>query len=225
MATYILLMGMQGAGKGTQADTLKTALGLPHITSGGMFRELMQQESPLSQEIGSYYNFGKLVPDHLTIAMIKERLAKPDAANGVLLDGFPRTLPQAEALDALMTEIGQAVTLVPVLVISEAVALERLSGRMVCSRDENHNGGYHRVNRPPETEGVCDVCGAPLKVRKDDTPEGIKERIEIFKRDTKPVLDYYRQREGLVREIDAEQPVEAVTADLLNTIRAKTVQG
>jgi adenylate kinase len=214
MATYIILMGMQGAGKGTQAQELAKATGIPHITSGGMFRTTMQSDTPLAKQIQSYYDQGKLVPDTLTIAMIKDRFQQPDVATkGVILDGFPRTLAQAEALDTMLAELGEHVAAVPFFVISEAAALERLQGRMVCSKDENHNGGYHIINKPPKVPGICDVCGSPLKVRKDDTPDGIRQRIEAYKRDTTPVLDYYRER-GLLTEINAEQPIETVFADL-----------
>lgn len=217
MATYIVLMGMQGAGKGTQAQALSQSLNLPHVTSGGMFRENISKETPIGLEAKQYLDKGLLVPDDVTIRMIKERLEKPDAVNGVILDGFPRTVAQAEALDQLMK-----VSIVPYFVISKETAMERLGGRMVCSKNDQHNGGYHKVNRPPKVEGTCDICGAPLIVRKDDTPEAIKKRIELYETETTPVLNYYREK-GLLKEINAEQAVEAVTADLTNAIQARVV--
>jgi adenylate kinase len=217
MATYVVLMGMQGAGKGTQAEVLAETLHLPHVTSGGMFRENISNGTPIGVEAKNYLDKGLLVPDELTIRMIKERLAKPDATNGVILDGFPRTVAQAEALNTLMN-----VTIVPYFVISKEEAMERLGGRLVCSKNDQHNGGYHKVNRPSKEEGICDVCGSPLIVRKDDTPEAIKKRIELYETETTPVLNYYREK-GLLKEINAEQPVEAVTAELLAAIRALAV--
>lgn len=217
MATFVVLMGMQGAGKGTQAQALSQALSLPHVTSGGMFRENISKETPIGLEAKHYLDKGLLVPNDVTIRMIKERLAQPDAANGVILDGFPRTVAQAEALDKLMN-----VTIVPYFVISKEEAMERLGGRMVCSKNDQHNGGYNKKDRQPKVEGVCDVCGAPLIVRKDDTPDAIKKRIELYETETTPVLNYYREK-GLLKEINAEQPVEAVSADLTNAIRARAV--
>ena len=216
-ATYIILMGMQGAGKGTQAEVLTAQSGLPHITSGGMFRAIMQQGSPLGQQIAEIYNAGKLIPDDLTIQMIGNRLKEADALNGVILDGFPRTIPQAQALDQLLADNGSQVTLVPFLTISEAEALRRLGGRLVCTANDQHL--YQLEVHPPKVAGHCDIDGAPLYTRKDDTSAGIQERIDAFKADTMPVIDYYRAQ-GLVREIDAEQPIEKVTADLTAAVAA-----
>jgi len=219
MATFVVLMGMQGAGKGTQAEALAESLHLPHVTSGGMFRSHIENKTPLGLEAQQYLDKGLLVPDELTIRMIKERVSQPDAVNGVILDGFPRNVPQAQALDGLLN-----VTIVPYLVINKDVAMERLGGRMVCSKNDQHNGGYNKNDpeRSPKVEGVCDVCGATLIVRKDDTPEAIKKRIELYETETTPVLNYYREK-GLLKEINAEQPVEAVSADLTNAIQARAV--
>ncbi len=215
MATYIVLMGMQGAGKGTQAEILEALLHIPHVTSGGMFRALKTAQTPLAREIASYYDLGHLVPDALTIQMIKGRLMQDDAQKGVILDGFPRTVAQAEALDTLMTELGQKVNVVPYFIISEAEALRRLGGRRVCTRNDNHV--YHVVSNPPQVEGVCDIDGAPLRIREDDKPDAIRQRISDYKADTTPVLGYYRGK-GLLREINAEQPIDQVTADLKSVV-------
>jgi len=220
MATFVVLMGMQGAGKGTQAKTLAASLHLPHVTSGGMFRNHIENGTPLGQEAKQYLDKGLLVPDDLTIRMIKERVSEPDAVNGVILDGFPRNVPQAQALDNLLS-----VSIVPYLVISKEAAMDRLGGRMICSKDDGHHNGGYNVNDPklkPKVEGVCDICGAPLIVRKDDTPDAIKKRIELYETETTPVLNYYREK-GLLKEINAEQPVEAVSADLTNAIKARAV--
>jgi adenylate kinase len=217
MATYIVLMGMQGAGKGTQAEYLATQLGLPHITSGGMFRAIMASGSPLGRQIASYYDGGNLVPDNLTIEMIRDRLMAADAGNGVILDGFPRTVPQAESLGALLESMHQKLTIVPYFVITEEEALRRLSGRRVCTVNDNHV--YHVIDNPPKREGFCDIDGASLKIRSDDEPNQIKQRIASYKVETTPVLDYYRIK-GLLREINAEQPIEKVSADLLSAVEA-----
>ncbi|MHB8625728.1 MAG: adenylate kinase family protein [Aggregatilineales bacterium] len=217
MADYVILMGMQGAGKGTQAEALSKDRHLPHVTSGGMFRTIKTQDSPLARQVASFLDAGKLVPDALTVEMIKGRLREPDAANGVILDGFPRTLPQAEALDGLMTELGEWILLVPYFVISEGEALARLSGRLVCTANDNHV--YNVRDNPPRKPGVCDIDGKPLKVRDDDQPEAIKARIAAYKADTEPLLDYYRAR-GVLREINAEQPIDRVTADLKAAVEA-----
>jgi adenylate kinase len=217
MTDYIILMGMQGAGKGTQAEALSTMLKLPHVTSGGMFNAIKKQDTPLGRQVAAYYNAGKLVPDALTIEMIKGRLREPDAVNGVILDGFPRTVAQAEALDSLMAELGQRILVVPYFVISETEALQRLSGRLICTANDQHV--YNVRDNPPKKPGVCDIDGAPLKTRDDDKPEAIKARIAAYKADTSPVLDYYRAR-GVLREINAEQPIDQVTAELKSAVEA-----
>jgi len=217
MADYIILMGMQGAGKGTQAEELSKLLKLPHVTSGGMFRAIKTQDTPLARQVASFLDAGKLVPDALTVEMIKGRLHQLDAASGVILDGFPRTVPQAEALDGLMAELGERILIVPYFVISEGEALARLSGRLVCTANDNHV--YNIRDNPPKKPGVCDVDGAPLKTRDDDKPEAIKARISAYKADTQPVLDYYRAR-GVLREVNAEQPIDQVTADLKAAVEA-----
>src|SRR5579864_4336642 len=175
MADYIILMGMQGAGKGTQAEKLKTALSLPHVSSGDIFRAIKTQDTPFARQVASFLDAGKLVPDALTIEMIKGRLREPDAANGVILDGFPRTVAQAEALDALMAELGQRIMIVPYFSISEAEALARLSGRLVCTANDQHI--YNVRDNPPK---VCPIDGAALKTRHDDEPEAIKTRIAAY---------------------------------------------
>ena len=149
--------------------------------------------------------------------MIKGRLREPDAVHGVILDGFPRTVPQAEALDVLMAELGERILIVPYFVISEAEALARLSGRLVCTANDNHV--YNLRDNPPKKSGVCDIDGAPLKIRDDDQPDAIKARIGAYKADTGPVLDYYRAR-GVLREINAEQPIDQVAAELKTAVEA-----
>ncbi len=211
MGEYIVLMGMQGAGKGTQAEVLSKDLGLPHVTSGGMFRAIKAQGTPLGRQIASYLDAGKYVPDALTNEMIRTRLKEADVKAGLILDGYPRTLPQAEALDAIMAELGERIGLVPYLTISEDEALARLSGRLVCTKDDNHT--YNTRENPPKTPGICDLDGAPLKVRDDDKPDQIRQRIAEYKTLTEPVLGYYQAR-GVLHQIDAEQAIDRVTTDI-----------
>ncbi len=221
MATYIVLLGLPGAGKGTQAARLKERLNLPHITSGGLFRTIAKQESALADRVRAIMAAGDLVPDALTIEIVKERISRPDAADGVLLDGFPRTVPQAEALEALLDTMGQRVTLVPFIKLSEQEALERLGGRWVCSKDPNHL--YHLKFSPPQEAGICDICGGTLYQREDDTPQAHKHRLDVYIEKTAPLIDYYRTK-GLLVEIDGEQTIEEVEKALAAAIKAATRQ-
>ncbi len=216
-ATYIVLMGVQGSGKGTQAASLAEKLGIPHITSGGLFREMKNQDTPLAREVQAIMTAGQLVPDDATIRVVGERLSKPDAAKGAILDGFPRTRPQAEALDALLSRMGNRVTLVPFLDLDKAVAVKRISDRWECTKDPTHV--YNLTSKPPKTPGICDIDRAPLRQRADDTPEAAEKRISLFFEQTAPLLDYYRGR-GLLRQINADQPIEQVTADLMSAVHA-----
>ncbi len=217
MATYIVLMGMQGAGKGTQAAVLSQKLSLPHITTGGLFRAMDGQDSDLAREIQAIMARGDLVPDATTIEVVRQRLTKPDAANGAIFDGFPRTLPQAEALDHLLTELGSRVALVPLLTLDRQEAIARISARWECTLDPTHV--YNLNTNPPKVAGICDIDGAPLRQRLDDTPEAAAKRIDTFFEKTAPLLDYYRAR-GLVHEVNAAQPIEAVSAALFHLIEA-----
>ncbi|MEP7285936.1 MAG: nucleoside monophosphate kinase [Chloroflexota bacterium] len=210
---YIVLMGVQGAGKGTQADILKTKYDIPHVTTGGMFRSM--PDTPLGREVQALMAAYKLISDEITIQVVRERLTQLDAANGVILDGFPRTKPQAEALDQLLTELGGKVAVVPYLKLDKDIAIDRIVNRWVCSQDSNHS--YNLKTIPPQVAGRCDIDDAPLIQRPDDTREGAEKRIGDFFQQTAPLLDYYRERHVL-REIDADQPVEKVTADLIAAI-------
>ena len=216
-ATYVVLMGVQGSGKGTQAAVLSEKLGIPHITSGGLFREMKNQDTPLAREVQAIMTAGQLVPDDVTIRVVGERLSKPDAAKGAILDGFPRTRPQAEALDALLSRMGNKVTLVPFLDLDKGVAVKRISDRWECTKDPTHV--YNLSSKPPKAAGICDIDQAPLRQRADDTPEAAEKRIGLFFEQTAPLLDYYRGR-GLLRQINADQPIEQVTTDLMSAVNA-----
>jgi adenylate kinase len=214
-ATYIVLMGMQGAGKGTQASVLSEKLGIPHVTTGGMFRAMKTLDTPLAHEIQALMAEGKLISDEITIQVVRDRLTKGDAINGVILDGFPRTRPQAEALDALLKELDNKVSVVPFFKLDKAVAVDRIASRWQCSRDDSHV--YNLKTNPPQVAGRCDIDDAPLIQRPDDTPEAAEKRISLYLEQTTPLLDYYRDR-GLLCEIDASQPISKVTDDLLKCV-------
>ncbi|MBC7263605.1 MAG: adenylate kinase [Chloroflexi bacterium] len=213
----IVLLGAPGAGKGTQAEILSQRLGLPHVASGDLFREALRDETPLGLRARSYMERGELVPDEVTIAMVAERLEKPDCANGVILDGFPRTIPQADALDAVLARHGQAVNLVPYIKVSVESLLKRLGGRWTC---RTCGTVYHMLFDPPRVAGVCDVCGGELYQRADDTPETQRKRIDVYFEQTQPLIEYYRQR-GLLVEIDGEKDIDGVQAELLAAIESR----
>lgn len=219
MPKYILLIGGPGAGKGTQAQVLGEKLGLPQVASGDLFRDNLKRETPLGRQAKQYMDRGELVPDDVTVAMIRERLRQPDAARGAVLDGFPRTIPQAQALDALLAEFGGRVDVVLYVQVDEAVLLERLAGRWVCRGPQQHT--YHMLFNPPRVPGVCDIDGTALYQRDDDTAEVQARRIRVFFEQTSPLIDFYRQRGDLV-EINGEQPIPAVAADLLAAVEGMT---
>jgi adenylate kinase len=214
MADHIyLFMGIQGSGKGTQADRLSKELGIPHVSTGDIFRAVMKEDTPLGDELRGILNAGLLVPDELTSKMARERLQKPDAANGFILDGYPRTQRQVEHLDAMLAEDGRTIKAVFFFDLPEEETVARLEPRRICTKDQSHI--YHLVNKPPKVEGVCDIDGAPLKQRDDDKPEAIRKRVEEYKRETLPLLDIYRERD-LVRRIDATKSMDAVTEEVLD---------
>src|SRR5579859_62711 len=215
MPTYLLLMGGPGAGKGTQAQFLREKFGLPQVASGDLFRDNLKRQTPLGQLAKQYMDRGELVPDDVTISMIRERLQQADAKNGAMLDGFPRTIPQAEALDGLLAEFGGRVNVALYVKVPEAVLLERLSGRWTCRGPGQHT--YHMLFNPPKHDKQCDVDGTELYQRPDDTPEVQSRRIRVFFEQTSPLIEFYRQR-GLLSEIDGEQPIEQVTAHLVGAV-------
>jgi adenylate kinase len=215
MPTYLLLMGGPGAGKGTQAQFLREKFGLPQVASGDLFRDNLKRQTPLGQLAKQYMDRGELVPDDVTISMIRERLQQADAKSGAMLDGFPRTIPQAEALDGLLAEFGGRVNVALYVKVPEAVLLERLSGRWTCRGPGQHT--YHMLFNPPKHDKLCDVDGTELYQRPDDTPEVQSRRIRVFFEQTSPLIEFYRQR-GLLSEIDGEQPIEQVTAQLVGAV-------
>jgi adenylate kinase len=212
-ATYIVMLGPPGAGKGTQAKILASALGLVHVSTGDLFRENLSQETELGKLASSFMVKGELVPDDVTIAMVKERLSRPDCAKGAVMDGFPRTPAQAEAFEVLLAEIGGKVDLVPFISVPNEVLVERLSGRWM-----SHAGRvYHALYNPPKVKWVDDVDGSPLYQRDDDKPETVLHRIHVYYDQTSPLIDFYRQA-GTLIEIDGTQEIEQVTEDLLKAV-------
>jgi adenylate kinase len=207
---FIILIGPPGAGKGTQAAMLREALNLPHVASGDLFRENLKDETELGLKAKAYMDRGELVPDDITIAMVMKRLSRPDCANGALLDGFPRTIAQAEALDQALAARGQKISVVPYISVPDEVLVERLSGRWLC---RVCGRSYHTLFSPPQQPGMCDEDGGELYQRDDDKPETVRNRLKVYWAQTSPLIDYYRRR-GVLVEINGDQPIEAVAADL-----------
>ena len=199
MKKNIILMGPPGAGKGTLAKQLMSAYDLVHISTGDMFREAIKAGTELGKLAKSYIDHGDLVPDEVTIGIVKERLGQDDCAKGFLLDGFPRTLPQAEALKKLSMEVNRPIEVVINLDCDNQELIRRISGRRVC---KNCGAPYHVVTLKPKVEGVCDICGGPLYQRADDNEEALKVRLEHYVQSTKPLLDFYAS-EGLLKSFDS----------------------
>ncbi|MGD8604221.1 MAG: adenylate kinase [Anaerolineales bacterium] len=213
-ALNIVMLGPPGAGKGTQAKRITKVLCVPHVSTGDLFREHLKNKTELGQLANQYMAKGELVPDDVTIEMVRDRLSRADCGDGVVLDGFPRTCPQAEALDELLRGMNRELSAVFYIRLDDDSVIRRLSGRRVCP-----NGHLFHVDySPPETPGVCDHDGLELYQRDDDKEETVKDRLRVYLKDTAPLIDYYRDR-GLLNEFDGDQPVEAVTVNLLESIQ------
>jgi len=217
MPIYLVLIGLPGAGKGTQAAILSQKKGLRHVSSGDLFRDNIKRQTELGKQVGAILKRGALVPDDVTIEMVRERLSRPDCAAGAVLDGFPRTPAQAEALNRMLGEFGGKVNLVPYIKVSEPVLVERLTGRWTCKGPGQHV--YHLKFNPPKMAGVCDVDGAELFQRPDDQEETVTKRIAEYLKNTAPLIEHYRKLSLLI-EIDGEQAIEQVTDQLLNAVVA-----
>ena len=215
MADFVVMLGPPGAGKGTQARIVSERLGLAHISSGDIFRENIKSPTELGKLAKGYMGRGELVPDDVTIAMIRERLERPDCEKGALLDGFPRTPAQARALEEMLKEFDGEINAVPYIHVPEAALIERLAGRWTCRA---HGHIFHERYNPPKEAGRCDIDGSELYQREDDQAETVKRRIRVYMEQTAPLIEYYRQKDVLV-EIDGAQAIEQVTASLMESVR------
>jgi adenylate kinase len=207
---YIVLLGPPASGKGTQAAQLREALNVPHVASGDLFRENLKDETALGLKAKAYMERGELVPDDVTIAMVMERLSRPDCAGGALLDGFPRTIAQAEALDRELAARGNEIGVALYIAVPDEVLIERVSGRRLC---RVCGASYHVRFNPPAQPGVCDKDGGELYQRDDDRPETVRKRLAVYWEQTSPLIDYYRKK-GVLVEIDGDQSIDAVQAEL-----------
>ncbi len=207
MPTYIVLLGPPGAGKGTQANILMQKTGLVHISSGDIFRENIKNGTDLGKLAQQYMSRGELVPDDVTIAMIRERFSRSDCVNGAILDGFPRTTAQADALEKMLSEFGGQVNLVPFITANDEILIERLSGRWTCRA---HGHIFHGKFNPPQTEGQCDIDHSELYQRDDDKAETVTRRIQVYNEQTAPLIAYFRER-GKLLIVNGDQPIEKVS--------------
>lgn len=213
---YYILMGPPGAGKGTQAEKLAKELNIPHISTGDMFRSAIRNETELGKKLKEYLDSGNLVPDDITIAVVKERLQDKDCERGFMLDGFPRTVSQAEALDEVMAGILKKLDATIYINASEEMLIERLTGRRSC---EKCGTVYHVRFSPPKNDSKCDLCSGDIYQRSDDTVETVKTRYKVYMENTQPLIDYYRSK-GILKEINGDQPVETVYEDIKKAIGA-----
>ena len=209
----LILLGAPGAGKGTQAEMLIEQLRIPSISTGNMLREAMANGSDLGKQVKAYMDSGSLVPDDVILSIVAERVAQPDCENGFILDGVPRTLAQAEALDAKGVKIDHVVS----IEIEDAVIVGRMTGRRVCTKC---GASYHVSANPPKQEGICDQCGSEVAIRKDDAPETVRHRLEVYHASTEVLKDYYA-KQGKLRLIEGNQSIEGANREILAAIGAK----
>ncbi len=213
----LVFLGLPGAGKGTQAKILANRYNIPHISTGDIFRSAIKNETPLGLKAKEYIDAGELVPDEVTNGIVRERLGNKDCSNGFILDGYPRTLDQAEALDINLEELGKKLDLVVYTKVRESILINRLTGRRIC---EDCGAAYHVEFNPPEVKGVCDKCGGNLIQRDDDSEETAKKRINVNKDNTDKLINYYYDK-GILVEIDAEKDIDQVSNDIIKVIEEK----
>jgi adenylate kinase len=206
----LILMGLPGAGKGTQAERIVKEYGIPHISTGDMFRAAIKGETELGLKAKSFMDAGELVPDEVTIGIVRDRLAEDDCQNGFLLDGFPRTVAQAEALEELLESLGRKIDFVLNVDVPEQLLMDRLTGRRVSPTSGRT---YHVIFNPPKVEGICDVDGKELVQRDDDKPETVKKRLEVNQKQAKPLVDFYTEK-GYLRDINGDQDIDKVFEDI-----------
>ena len=203
----LILLGAPGAGKGTQAEIISKKLNIPTISTGNILREAIKNGTETGLKAKSFMDAGKLVPDDVIIGIVRERVARADCANGFILDGVPRTIPQAEALEAAGIHFDAVVS----IEIADEVIEARMTGRRVCG---SCGASFHIASNPPKVDGICDLCGAPLTVRKDDAPETVKNRLKVFHAETEPLKDFYKKL-GNLKLVEGNQPIEHATRDIL----------
>lgn len=217
MSVALVLFGPPGAGKGTQAQRLSVQLAIPQISTGDMLRQAQSAGTPLGKQVSEIMRRGELVPAGVVIGIVKERLRAPDCARGFILDGFPRTLEQAEALTAILKAEGKPLCAVVSLQVSEAELISRLTGREICTRC---NRTYHRRFNPPQRSGICDSCAGTLMTRDDDREETVRERLAVYRRDTAPLVDYY-DKQGLLERVNGELGPERVFGEIVALVQAE----
>ena len=210
----IILMGLPGAGKGTQASEIVKKFPIPHISTGDMFRKAIKDETNLGKEAKSYMDRGELVPDEVTVGIVKERISEDDAKKGFLLDGFPRTIEQAEALNSIMSELDREIDAVINIEVPEEELMNRLTGRRIC---EKCGTTYHLVFNPPKVDGICDIDVGKLYQREDDNPETVSNRLSVNVKQSKPILEYYNEK-GVLKNIDGSKDIEEVTNDVIDIL-------
>ena len=205
----IILMGLPGAGKGTQASEIVKKFPIPHISTGDMFRKAIKDETDLGKEAKSYMDRGELVPDEVTVGIVKERISEDDAKKGFLLDGFPRTIDQAESLNQIMSELDREID-----AVINIELMNRLTGRRIC---EKCGTTYHLVFNPPKVDGICDIDGGKLYQREDDNPETVSNRLSVNVKQSKPILEYYNNK-GVLKNIDGSKDIDEVTNDVIDIL-------
>ena len=206
----LILLGAPGAGKGTQAEILSRKCGIPTISTGNILRAAMKNGTPVGLKAKEYVESGKLVPDDVIIGIVRERLAEDDCKNGYILDGMPRTIPQAQALEDVGIEVDAALS----IEISDEVIIERMAGRRTC---KHCSATYHVVNNPPKVEGKCDNCGGELTIRKDDAPETVKARLDVYHKETEPLKDFYEKR-GKLKKVENQPTIELTTKAIVEAL-------
>ncbi|ATH59517.1 MULTISPECIES: adenylate kinase [Staphylococcus] len=210
----IILMGLPGAGKGTQASEIVKKFPIPHISTGDMFRKAIKDETDLGKEAKSYMDRGELVPDEVTVGIVKDRISEDDAKKGFLLDGFPRTIEQAKALSEIMQELDRTIDAVINIEVPEEELMNRLTGRRIC---EKCGTTYHLVFNPPKVDGICDIDGGKLYQREDDNPETVANRLNVNVKQSKPILEYY-DNENVLKNIDGSKDIKEVTSDVIEIL-------
>ena len=212
----IIMLGAPGAGKGTQAKQIADKYAIPHISTGDIFRTNLKAGTELGKKAKEYMDQGLLVPDELTCDLVMDRIGQDDCKNGFVLDGFPRTIPQAEALDAALTKINQKMDYAIDVDVPDENIVNRMSGRRACL---NCGATYHIVSIPTKVEGVCDRCGSPVVLRDDDQPETVKKRLDVYHEQTQPLIDYYKEQ-NILRTVDGTQPMEDVFGAIVEILGA-----